>query len=143
MLVRPITVLIKPGGDGLPYVVEPTPSSKNSIEMAPITWDVFNYCSDDDLWIQFQGFQFSPSATVSQLPASAPPLLFGISMSFGRRLAPFKKGKSPLKQSVETQSIDPATPKDSEWQYSIVLINNKGMINQLDPIVVLSGDAPS
>lgn len=141
MASQTITVHIKPDDDNKPKIFEPSITSLELVDPGPITWSIYNFCTEPKLWIQFQGFLFVPSNGVSDQKTNlttSNPFLFGSSMSFGAELNP-AVNETPDPQYVTTPPTFPTAAKGSKWQYTIILLTNTGVEDALDPIVVMSG----
>jgi hypothetical protein len=132
-----IIVHIRPDDDNDPKIAEPSlTSSQTIVPGQPITWSILNFCSKPQLWIQLQGFTIASSS--QGVSDTSSPMLFGEPVSFGTELKP--AGGTPPEPQTITSGPTLATAKGSSWQYSILLLSNKGVEDKLDPIVVLSGD---
>ena len=140
MASKPIIVRIGLDDDKKPKILEPSMTSLEPVTPGPVTWEIYNSCTDPQLWIQFQGFLFtSEIGTPPVLGTTAIPLLFGSAMSFGAEL-----NKAQLNQPIEPQTVTtaptfPTAAKGSTWTYTILLLSKSGLEDQLDPIIVLSG----
>lgn len=132
-----IEVHIKLNDDKNPKIFSPSATSKNSVTHYPITFRVSNFCVSPELWIQFQGFTFVPSSD----PVSNP-LLFGQPESVGGQLEPASPDGIPAVTHIKTTTPNLNLAGETYWKYSILLLGNDGLIDDLDPIIVLSGDVP-
>lgn len=140
MASKPIIVRVGVDDDNNPKILEPSMSSSQSVPPGPVTWQVYNSCPKIQLWIQFQGFFFTPDTGTPPLHSITPdPMLFGSSMSFGAELNIPEPNTPPEPQTVTTPPTFPTAAADSKWTYSILLFSHGGVVDTLDPIIVLSG----
>ena len=137
MASKSIVVRIGLDSNNKPSVLEPLHGSSQTIAPGPVTWEIYNSCSEPKLWIQFQGFCFTETPPL--LSTTPIPVLFGSSMSFGAELNPAVPGKLIEAQKVTTPPTFPTAAAGSQWTYSILLLSNGGLEKGLDPIIVLSG----
>jgi len=137
-----INVVIEPDpyNNNLPKIVAPGFTTQTPVQNGNILcWEIQNFCPVD-LWIAFDGFFFQPEVGV-QVTLTIPNL-FNNFASYGDRL-PAAVNNVASSTTCLGGAVSDTAPLNSAWAYTITLINENGVVDTLDPIVVLSGDQQS
>src|ERR1044072_9016598 len=109
-----IEVVIKPDTDngGSPKIMAPVRNSQTSVTNGNILcWEVQNFCSDQ-LWIEFQGFQFQPDV-FGKVQTVNIPNLFNNFASYGDPL-PAATSNGPSVTTCLGDAVSAEAPMDSD-----------------------------
>lgn len=139
----PVLVTIKvvvepdPFNNGSPKIVAPSMRTETSARRGDILcWEIENRCPFD-LWIGFQGFYLQ--SEIGSSVTLTIPNLFDKFSSYGDQL-PAAVNDKPSVTTCLADMVSDAAPINTAWSYTITLVDKKGVADELDPIVVLSGD---